>query len=190
MSPNRESWRCRCRVLFLLPFLMLPLVGLAQTKGSRRGVESGIIGTIRPELLNAQGDPTLRFPVMSLAGATTYGWLDISSSTIRYTVVQPANKADRSFEASRYAVREPRFNGSVLSFKIPRKEQIIIYLPSDAWGTGRRGSDSGREKLGTSSIYSTLMNFDVVLAMVKPPPPPRAPVIVQTVAPVPAPKPV
>ena len=190
MSPNRKTWRWRCRAFLLLPFFALPLVLLAQTKGSKRGGGSEISGTIRPDLLNAQVDPTLRFPVMSMSGSTTYGWLDITSSTIRYSVVQPANKANLSFEVSRYAVRDPRFSGSVLTFKTPRKEQMIIYLPQDAWGSGRRGSDSARERLGTSSIYNTLMNFDVVLASVKPPPPPPAPVVVQTVVPPPPPKPV
>jgi hypothetical protein len=148
---------------------------------------------VRPDLTNAQTDPTLRFPVMSMSGSTTYGWLDITSSTIRYTVVQPSREGGRGFEVPRFAVRDLRFNRTVVSFKTPKKEQTIAYLPQDLWGSNHRGfgmsSAESRERLGTQSIYNTLMDFDSVLALVKPPAPPPAPVIVRPVAPAPPPKP-
>jgi hypothetical protein len=148
---------------------------------------------IRPELLNGQTDPTLRFPVMSMSGSTTYGWLDITSSTIRYTVAQPIDKADHAFAVSRFAVRELRFNRITVSFKSPKKEQTIAYLSQDRWGSFHKGlgtsSAESRERLGTLSIYNTLMDFDGVLALLKPPAPPPAPVIAQPVAPLPPPKP-
>jgi len=73
---------------------------------------------------------------------------------------------------------------------------MLIYLPPDRWGSVHSGPGMGaaanRESLGTSSIYKTLLNFDGVLALVKPPAPPPAPVIAQPVTPppTPAPKPV
>jgi len=195
MSSNPTGW-CRWRAgLLLFLFLSVSSVGLAKTKGSRRSGDSDIANIIRPELVNAQTDPTLRFPVMSMPGSVfsiTYGWLDIGNSTIRYTVVQPTSKADHAFEVSRFAVGDLRFNRTVLMFKSPKKRQMLIYLSPDRWGSVHTGpgmsAAASRERLGTSSIYKTLMNFDGVLALVKPPAPPPAPVIVQPVAPVPPPK--
>jgi hypothetical protein len=124
----------------------------------------------------------------------TYGWLDISNSTVRYTVVQPTSKSGHSFEMSRFAIAGLRLNREWLTFKAPKKGEILIYLPQDRWGSVHSGPGMGsaanRESLGTSSIYKTLMNFDGVLALVKPPAPPPAPVIAEPVAPAPPPQPV
>jgi hypothetical protein len=146
--------------------------------------------------VNAQTDPTLRFPVMSTGGSVfsiTYGWLDISNSTIRYTVVQPTSKSEHSFEGSRLAIGDLRLNRGWLTFKSPKKGRMLIFLSQDRWGTVHTGpgmsSAANRESLGTSSIYKTLLNFDGVMALVKPPAPPPAPVIAQPVAPAPPPKP-
>ena len=43
--------------------------GAAKTKRSKGGGDSDLSGIVRPELVNAQTDPTLRFPVMSTAGS-------------------------------------------------------------------------------------------------------------------------
>jgi hypothetical protein len=196
MSPNPAGWSWWRTVLLLFLLLSVPSAGLAKTKGSTRGSNSDIANIIRPDLVNAETDPTLRFPVMSMPGSVfsiTYGWLDITSSTIRYTVVQPASKAEHAFEVSKFSIGDLRFNRTVLSFKSPQKRQMLIYLPQDRWGSVHTGpgmsSASSRERLGTSSIYKTLLNFDGVLALVKPPAPPPAPVIAQPVAPAPPPKP-
>jgi len=123
----------------------------------------------------------------------TYGWLDISNSTIRYTVVQPTSKASHSFEVPRLAIDSLRLRGEWLTFKALKKGEMLIYLPQDRWGSVHTGPGMGaaasRESLGTSSIYKTLLNFDGVLALVKPPAPPPAPVIAQPVTPAPPPKP-
>jgi hypothetical protein len=180
-------------MLLLFLFLSVASVGLAKTKGSKRGSDSDLSSIVRPALVNAQTDPTLRFPVMSTS-SDTYGWLDISSSTIRYTEVQPTRKSGHSFAVSRFAIGDLRFNKTELSFKAPKKGQTFIYLPQDRWGSVHtprgKGAAANRESLGTASIYKTLLNFDGVMALVKPPAPPPAPVIVQPVAPAPPPKPV
>jgi hypothetical protein len=123
----------------------------------------------------------------------TYGWLDISGSMIRYTEVQPTRKSGHAFEVSRFAINNLRLNREWLTFNAPKKGETFIYLPQDRWGSVHSGPGMGaaasRESLGTSSIYKTLLNFDGVMALVKPPPPP-APVIAQPVALVPQPKPV
>jgi hypothetical protein len=195
MSPNPMGWCWWRKVLLLFLFLSIPMMGLARTKSSRKGGGVDLSGIVRPDLVNAQTDPTLRFPVMSMPGSVfsiTYGWLDITSSTVRYTEVQPTRKSGHTFEVSRFAVGELRFNRTVLSFKAPKKREMLIYLPQDRWGSVHSGPGMGsaanRESLGTSSIYKTLLNFDGVMALVKPVPPP-APVIAQPVAPAPQPEP-
>ena len=191
MSSNPMGW-CWWRAVLLL-FLSVPSVGLATT---RRGNDSDIANILRPELVNAQTDPTLRFPIMSMPSSVfsiTYGWLDITSNVIRYTVVQPPSKSGHAFEVSRFAIGDLRFNRAVLSFKSPQKREMLIYLPQDRWGSVHSGpgmaSASNRESLGTLSIYKTLLNFEGVMALVKPPAPPPAPVLAQPVAPAPPPKP-
>ena len=183
---------CRRAALALLLLFGVALPGLAAKK-SKKGGDFDLSGIIRPELVNAQTDPTLRFPVMSLAGAVTYGWLDISSSTVSYTEVQPARKSNRTFAVSRAAMGNLRFNGTFLTFRSPKKYQSMFYVPPNEWGKvhmafGGLNKEANRESLGTSSIYKTLMNFDGVLALVKPAPPPApAPIIARPVAPPPKP---
>lgn len=194
MSLNPKG-RCDWRTaLILFLSLSVPSVGLAKTKNLKGGGNSDLSGIVRPELANAQTDPTLRFPVMSMSGSITYGWLDITNNTIRYSEVQPTRRANHTFEVSRFAIGNLRFNGTFLTFKSPKKLQMLFYLPQEQWGTvhaafGGVSKAATRESLGTASIYKTLMNFNGVLALVKPPPPPPSPVIVQPVAPAP-PKPV
>src|SRR5208282_3766417 len=51
---------------------------------------------LKPELLNADTNPTLRYPVASFSGwsvrSTSYGWFDVTRNGIHYGVVQPADK--------------------------------------------------------------------------------------------------
>jgi len=196
MSRNLSDWCGWRKVLLLFLFLSVPLVGLAKTKRSKGGGDSDLSGIIRPELVNAQTDPTLRFPVMNTGGSifsVTYGWLDISNSTVRYTVVQPTSKSGHSFDSPRLDIANLRISREWLTFKASKKGKMLIYLPQDRWGSVHSGPGMGaaanRESLGTTSIYKTLLNFDAVMALVKPPPPPPAPVIAQPVAPAPPPKP-
>src|SRR5208282_5727690 len=146
--------------LLLFLFLTVPWVGLATTKSSKKGGDSDLSGIIRPALVNAQTDPTLRFPIMHTGGSVfsiTYGWLDVSNSTVRYTVVQPTSKAGHSFDVSRFAVGDLRLTREWLTFKAPKKGELLIYLPQDRWGSVHSGpgmsSAAGRESLGTASIY-------------------------------------
>ena len=192
MSLNPTDWCWWRTVLLLFLFLSVPSMGRAKTK---KGNDSDITNIIRPNLVNAPADPTLRFPIMNTGGSVfsiTYGWLDVSNSTIHYTVVQPTSKSGHSFEVSRLAIANLRLNREWLTFKAPKKGEMLIYLPQDRWGSVHSGPGMGaaanRESLGTSSIYKTLMNFDGVMALVKPPAPAPAPVIVQPVAPAPPPK--
>ena len=197
MSPNPASWHGWRKGLLLFLFLSVPWPGVAKTKSAVKGGDFDLSGIVHPDLVNAPGDPTLRFPVMGGGGSIfsiSYGWLDISNSTIRYTVVQPTGKSSHSFAVSRFGIADLRLAGGWLTFKSDKKAHMLIYLPPDRWGSVHTGpgmsSAANRETLGTTSIYKTLLNFDRVMAMVNPPAPPPAPVIIQPVAPAPEPKPV
>ncbi len=133
----------------LLIFLGLTVASMglaAKTKNPKWGSGSELANLVRPELVNAQTNPTLRFPVMSMPGSVfsiTYGWLDISSNTIRYTVVQPPSKSGHDFEVSRFAVNDLRLNSNVLSFKSPKQRQMLVYLSQDRWGISAYGPGHG-----------------------------------------------
>ncbi len=182
------------RAAFLLSALLcLPVVGQAKTK---KGIDTDLTNIVRPTLVNEGTNPTLRFPVMSMPGSVftiTYGWLDISNSTIRYTVVQPTRKSDHDFDVPRLSINELDYRQSVLTFKTGKKDQILTYLEPDRWGSIHTApgamTAANHETLGTTSIYKTLMNFDGVMALVRPPAPPPAQVVVQPAPAPPPPKP-
>jgi hypothetical protein len=187
----KVSYWWRALLVLFLAFSVASIALAQKSMRTKRGSDTDLSRIVRPQLINANTDPTLRFPVMSMPGSVfsiTYGWLDITSNTVRYTVVQPLSKSDHAFEVSKFEIGELRFNRRLLSFKSPKKRQILIYLPQDRWGSVHSGpgmsSAASRESLGTSSIYKTFLNYDGVLALVKPPLPPLppAPVIAKPVA--------
>ena len=190
MSPRLAGcygWR---KVLLLSLMMSIAGLALAKTKNTKGG-DYNLTGIVHPELINAPADPTMRFPVMNAGGSVfsiTYGWLDISNSMIRYTVMQPASKTNHSFQVSRLAISQVRLSRQYLTFRISKTMKMLIYLPQDRWGSVHTGPGMGaaanRESLGTTSIYKTLLNYDRVLALVMPPAPPPAPVVVQPAAPV------
>lgn len=189
MNTNSYRWWRAGLLLFL--FICATSVQPAAARKSKGG-DLDLSDLVRPELLNAQTKPTLRFPIMSVSGAITYGWLDIDSSTVTYTEVEPAKRSSRAFVVSRFALGNLRFDHSILNFKSPKKYQSIIYVPQNEWGKVHLAfhglyNEANRENLGTASIYKTFLNFDNVLALIKPPAPPPAPVIAQPVAPPPKP---
>jgi hypothetical protein len=186
------GWR---KVVLLFLFLCLACSALASGKSRNKGGgDFDLSGIVHPDLVNAPSDPTLRFPVMRTGGSVfsiTYGWLDISNSTIRYTVVQPTSKSSHSFAVSRLGVTEIRVANGFLTFRSDKRREMFTYLPQDRWGTVHTGpgmsAAANRESLGSTSIYKTLLNFDRVMAMVNPPAPPPV-VVQQPVAPPPEPK--
>jgi hypothetical protein len=171
-KPVRRYMPAQVCLLFLS--VCVPLAALGK-KQQKKGGDFDLSDIIRPELINAPASPTLRYPVMpggSSVFGITYGWLDISNSTIRYTEVQPKNKSSRSFEVSRLGISDIRLNNGWVSFRSSDERQEFSYLPQDRWGSVHTGpgmsSMANRESLGTSSIYKTLLNFDRVMALVNP----------------------
>jgi hypothetical protein len=199
MSPTTEPWQKGHAILLLFLVACLTTVTAAPGAAKKRTTKnpnSDLSNIVRPQLINGDSDPTLRFPVSSMPGSVfsiTYGWLDITHSVIRYQEVQPPNKSKNSFELSRFSINDLKFSRNFLMIRSGKKRENVIFLPQDRWGTIHTGpgsqSAAGRESLGTQSIYKTLLNYDAVLAMVTPPPPPPPPVVAQpVVTPPPQPK--
>ena len=201
MSPNHELWR-RGRSALIL-FLIISATSaaaaqLARKGSSRRGGrvdDADIEDALKPQLLNADTNPTLRYPIGSISGwsirSLSYGWLDVSRGRIHYSVIQPADKLDEGFDIPTGEISEVKIE-MYLQFHRDKKRFAIFYLPQDRWGSLHSGpgtmAAASRGSLGTGSIYQALKNFDRVLALVKPPAPP--PVAAQPlVSPPPEPKP-
>jgi hypothetical protein len=201
MSPNHELWR-RGRSALIL-FLIISVTSaaaaqLARKGSSRRGGrvdDADVEDALKPQLLNADTDPTLRYPIGSISGwsvhSLSYGWLDVSRGRIHYSVMQPAGKLDEGFDIPTGEISEVKIE-MYLQFHRDKKKFAIFYLPQDRWGSIHSGpgtmAAASQGSLGTGSIYQAIKNFDRVLAMVKPPAPP--PVVAQPlVSPPPEPKP-
>ena len=144
MSLNPTGWCWWRTALLLFLFLSVPSTGRAKTK---KGNDSDITNIVRPDLVNAETDPTLRFPIMSAGGSVfsiTYGWLDISNSTIRYTVVQPTSKSGHSFEVSRLAIGDLRLQRGMAHVQGPQEGGDAYLSTSRSLGISPHGSRYGR----------------------------------------------
>jgi hypothetical protein len=174
----------------LLVFLGGTNAGGAQlaTRSRKRGVRNSgfddLSGMTQPQLLNADTDPTLRFPILNMSGSSvfsiSYGWLDVNREGIHYTVAQPDKKKKESYDAAFSELTEIKLQSNFLEVRHLKKRERIIYLLEDRWGSVHTGpglmNAANVNSAGTVSIGQTITHFDQVLAMVKPPPPP-APVI-------------
>lgn len=200
MSANLNVWRvCRAALFFLFIFSVTLTSATGQARKKSRGATGGSSPDdyTKPQLLNADANPTLRYPVASFSGwsvkSTSYGWFDVTRQGIRYSVVQPADKISEGFNMSVAEVAELKIEQTYLMFRrgADRKRYSVFYLAQERWGTIHSGPGamgaSGVGALGTASIFQAMRNFDNVLAMVKP----VAPVMVApVVTPPPQPQPV
>jgi len=164
---------------FLLLFSLLTVhVGEASQKPARQRVKpEASTNEIRAQLLNADTNPTLRFPVARMGhmnSTLSFGWLDISRTSIRYRVEQPPEKSQDSFEVTRAQMRGLDFQGLFLEFSNP-KMQRIFFLPPNEWDSFRRGfsivsaAEGGAEM--TRAIAQAIENFDLALSLARPPAP-------------------
>ncbi|HMD86619.1 MAG TPA: hypothetical protein VKO18_18180 [Terriglobia bacterium] len=191
----------------VLLLLIIMSVASAVAVGQARKKSRGGAGSaspddyLKPALLNADANPTLRYPVASFSGwsvkSTSYGWFDVTRNGIRYGVVQPAEKMSEGFDMSVAEITDLKIEQAYLMFHrgTEKKRYALFYLSQDRWGTIHSGPGSMQASsvgaLGTASMFQAIRNFDNVLAMVKPPAPVViAPVVAApVVAPPPEPKP-
>ena len=147
---------------------------------------------IQPQLLNANTNPTLRFPVawasLTLTSAS-YGWLDISQEEIRFTNDQPRKNQEAGFSVAAAEIRELKLedHSRTVTFRHRHVKRTVFYVPRENWGITRdsRALLALRNEgmLGTQEIYRTLMDFDAMLALAKSPRSPTLPVVSGPVGP-------
>jgi len=181
----------------LLSFLIVtvPSVASAQArakKSSRLAAPASSNTEVQPQLLNADTNPTLRFPIARASlsvSSISYGWLDITRGGIHYTVEQPPKKLDDSFNASTAEIRDLKLEdrNNTVVFRDGNKRETVFYVPQDNWGSARGGREffaaTAEGASGTQSIYKTMLDFEAMLALVKSTAAPPAPVIAAPVVP-------
>jgi len=188
--------RGRSRAALVLFVMLAGVAGAAAQKAARQSgkPESSSNDNARPQLLNADTNPTLRFPIARMGhmnGTISFGWLDISRSSIQYHVEQPPSRSQDSFEVSRGQVRVIGFQGLFLEFSNPKYNRIF-YLPPSEWESLHSGIgivSAAEGGMGaTQSIVQALQNFDFALSLARPPAP-APPVVVERPVTPPAPPP-
>jgi hypothetical protein len=177
----------------VVPFLISPSLSAAAPgqlarKRSKPVPESEDLGELpKPQLLNADTNPTLRYPAASFSGwsvfSASYGWFDISKSGIRYTPIEPASKKDEGFESPADEISDIQLKYAYLYFRTGKKKRTVFYVSQDRWGSIHSGPGAMQIAAtgapGTSSMMQAMRDFDRVLAAVKPPPPPEPQVTFQ-----------
>jgi len=149
----------------------------------------------KPQLLNVDKDPTLRFPVGRMGHGVfslSFGWFDVTRNSVHYEVVVPAARAGDSFRVSRKEIEGLDFQGLFLEFEslqgndchnqpgcsfdggaVVKNKQMIWYVPQSQWGTVHGGPGvvraAERGEDGTTSIFEAMRHFDTALALVEPP---------------------
>jgi len=202
----------RLKALWFLSFnlLVLAVIGpsaagqfksLSGRTSSERLNPTEFASSVKPQVLNADTQPTLRYPVVNFSGisvySASYGWFDVSRDAVRYTVVTPASKAKEGYELPRKEVADAKVSRTWLMFRGPSKKYNLFYMSQESWGTIKGGpgfmSASVANAPATTSIWQAMTDFDRVLAASKPSPaaPPAEPAAVaQPGAPLPSePKP-
>jgi hypothetical protein len=165
----------------------------AGSKGSVEPAAASPIEFTKPELLNADTNPTLRYPVAAssspyiYAGWLAYGWFEVTRTGIHFSVVEPAKRSAEGFYLPTWQLKRAEINESTeLALSTDGQSwHCLFYLPQDRWGTFRKNGEAREAAvagaMGTASMLDAVKDFDRILAMVKPPAP--APAVAAPAAP-------
>jgi len=169
-------------LLFLLIFI--PSLSAAEPQfGKRARVKAAgaanyqaLTEVQKPEVLNLETNPVLRYPVaVDEGGAPSCGWLDVTRRGIRYTEEAARTKKPEGFQATPQQITEAQIVQGSLLMVINRRKIRLSYMPQVHWAAVRGNKEFGRLSgnylTGTASIEMAIRNFDRVLAEVKPPEP-------------------
>jgi hypothetical protein len=149
-------------VIFLLvPCLKVEAIQLARAaKAQKAGSTPSDVGDApKPQLLNADSNPTLRYPVAVWESSVSCGWLDVTRTGVSYSVVESgargkaafgkkfmgtaqgeyfaAPEADRGseeFEVGFSQITNLRLIKNFLQIAFARRTPLLIYLPQDYCG--------------------------------------------------------
>jgi hypothetical protein len=203
MGPRRRGLGKGGIVLLLCLIIAFASAAPAQERASKRGgtMLSNVDIFTQPQLLNADTNPTLRYPIGSLVGALcssmAYGWLDISHTGIHFKVVQPLKRLNEGFDLRAGEISDIKIWQQSIRFRSGPKKYTVFYASEDRWESIHNCPGfwdvASLGQRGTASIQEALSNFDSVLAQVKaataPPPPVVAPPVVNPAVTAPEPKP-
>jgi hypothetical protein len=178
---RRQGWTVFSLVLLAAVFLGITSSLSAQRRKSKAALDEDTGELPKPQLLNADTNPTLRFPVASFSGwsvfSTSYGWFDVTKSGIRYTPVEPPGKLNEGFEASFQDISNIELKYAYLYFRTGNKRRTVFYTSQERWGSIHSGPAAMQTAAagapGTASMLRAMKNFDGALALVKPPPSPE-----------------
>ena len=168
--------------LLVAIFLLAIPSGLSASRKKEKplaGQQSGELP--KPELLNADTEPTLRFPAASFSGwsvfSTSYGWFDVTKNGIRYTPLQPQGKLNEGFDAPFSDIADVELKYAYLQFRAGKKKHTVFYVRQDNWGSIHSGPGAMQVAAegapGTAAMLRAMNNFAAALAAIKPPPPPE-----------------
>jgi len=160
--------------------LLVGCVMVTSTAGMPKEKTKGAGGAassfdVKPIVLNAVTNPTLRYPAMRLSSWSTrsisYGWFDVSRTRIHYEVVQPMSKMSEGLDLPISSISDSEFDEEewCLHFhsNSERKANLFRYLPQEHWGTIHTGlSDQRPARMGisgTRSMLKAIQNFDAVV---------------------------
>jgi hypothetical protein len=134
------------------------------------------------QLLNAQSNPTLRFPVYHygynwsmlklVRQRASFGWLEITRSSVRYALTRQSRAykdEDEGFNVTRAEIVDPKVEYNCVAFRAQGKRHYIVYMAEQRWDA----ADSARgfvnriaegDSLSTVLILRAIQNFDSVVA--------------------------
>jgi hypothetical protein len=133
------------------------------------------------QLINADTNPTLRFPVghSSLSWTllkprirASYGWLEISRDAIRYTMVRQSRitkETDAGFEVGRTEIVDPKIEYGATEFRALKLRHFFGYAAENHWDAADSTDASVNSVAKADSLYTPLIlralqNFDGVVA--------------------------
>jgi hypothetical protein len=133
------------------------------------------------QLINADSNPTLRFPVNHSSLNWTlikprikasFGWLEITRSAVRYTLVRQSRvtkEADAGFEISRAEITDLKSEFGAAEFRALKMRHFFVYAAENHWDAADSADPSVNsvaklDALYTPLILRALQNFDGVVA--------------------------
>ena len=166
MSQNLYLKRMGRTVLFLFLIINVTLATAAGQARKKSKMSTGGASPddyTKPQLLNADTNPTLRYPAASFSGwsvkSTSYGWFDVTRQGIHYAVVQPADKISEGFDMGSAEITDLKIEQTYLMFHrgAEKKKYMVFYLSQDRWGT----IHSGPGAMGAASVGALGNGLDV-----------------------------
>ena len=136
------------------------------------------------QLVGADTDPTLRFPVCHTTWnggtlifhfKTSYGWLEVRRSTVRYVKVRQSartKEVDAGFEFTRAQVTDLKIDEySELEFRYQKLRHYVQYAPATHWDVWEASNAYQgvpvEDRANTPVVMRALQDFDGVVADVK-----------------------